>query len=101
MLEAAEASDGSVKVEPCTVEESATDLSVARPKYTTGQKILGILWDSLDKPPEERKLVSKIDCWVMTYVCFVYLCKYLDQQNVRMVAVCPRPRICPLVSQDS
>ncbi|RDW86039.1 putative pantothenate protein [Coleophoma crateriformis] len=54
----------------------------SRDKRSLRRRILAVIWDSLDKPAEERKLVTKIDCWVMTYVCIAYLCKYLDQGNV-------------------
>lgn len=46
------------------------------------QKIKRVLWDSLDKTPEERLFVHKIDCWVMSYICLAYFVKYLDQNNV-------------------
>ena len=45
-------------------------------------KLRGIIWDSLDKSPEERKFVFKVDCWVMSYICVAYFVKYLDSMNV-------------------
>lgn len=53
-----------------------------RQKDTVSKKILRIIWDSLDKPPEERKFVQKIDIWIMSYVTISYFVKYLDQTNV-------------------
>lgn len=53
-------------------------------KRSLKKRILGIVWDSLDKSPEERKLIAKIDAWILTYVCIAYFVKYLDQTNVRM-----------------
>lgn len=51
-------------------------------KNTLSKRILRIVWDSLDKSPEERRFVSKVDAWIMSYVCFAYFVKYLDQTNV-------------------
>lgn len=47
------------------------------------KRILGTIWDSLDKSPEERKLIAKLDWWILSYVCVAYFIKYLDQTNVR------------------
>ncbi|KAJ4247846.1 hypothetical protein NW762_013055 [Fusarium torreyae] len=46
------------------------------------KKILGVLWDTFDKSPEERKLVTKLDWWILSYCCIAYFVKYLDQTNV-------------------
>ncbi|KAI0381309.1 MFS general substrate transporter [Hypomontagnella monticulosa] len=53
-----------------------------RQKDTATRKFLRIIWDSLDKSPEERKFINKVDCWIMTYICVAYFVKYLDQTNV-------------------
>jgi hypothetical protein len=78
------------KIDPCEVEHtSLEDAGIGRceilPKKSLGNRIRRIIWDSLDKSPEERKLITKIDCWVMTYVCIAYFCKYLDQTNVGII----------------
>ncbi|KAL2212414.1 MFS general substrate transporter [Sarocladium strictum] len=46
------------------------------------KRILAVLWDSLDKDPEERKFIAKIDWWILSYCCIAYFVKYLDQTNV-------------------
>ncbi|EED17340.1 pantothenate transporter, putative [Talaromyces stipitatus ATCC 10500] len=46
------------------------------------KRILGTIWDSLDKSPEERRLIAKLDWWILSYVCVAYFIKYLDQTNV-------------------
>ncbi|KAI1385681.1 MFS general substrate transporter [Hypoxylon trugodes] len=53
-----------------------------RQKDTITKKFLRIIWDSLDKSPEERRFIRKVDCWIMTYVCTAYCVKNLDQTNV-------------------
>lgn len=77
------------------IVETATEAGMARDeqivmegvhsqeKRSLRQKILRVLWDSLDKSPEERKFVNKADWWIMSYVCVAYFVKYLDQTNVR------------------
>ena len=34
----------------------------ARPKRPLSKRILAVIWDSLDKTPEERAFIAKIDC---------------------------------------
>jgi MFS transporter, ACS family, pantothenate transporter len=51
------------------------------------KRILGTLWDSLDKSPEERKFVAKLDWWILSYVCIAYFIKYLDQTNVSLCII--------------
>ena len=40
------------------------------------------IWDSLDKSPEERKFLFKLDTAVLTFASLGYLIKYLDQANI-------------------
>lgn len=40
------------------------------------------LWDSLDKSPEERKFLFKLDAAVLTFACLGYFIKALDQNNI-------------------
>lgn len=40
------------------------------------------IWDTWDKPPEERKFLGKLDACLLTYAALSYFSKYLDQQNV-------------------
>lgn len=49
---------------------------------TRRNRILRIIWDSLDKEPAERAFINKADFFIMTYVCVAYFVKYLDQTNV-------------------
>jgi hypothetical protein len=73
---------------------------------TTWQKIVTFIWDAwvaagdaigyvqyvisptftisdyYDKTPEERKLVHKLDCTLLTVLIFGWLMKYIDQSNV-------------------
>jgi ACS family pantothenate transporter-like MFS transporter len=40
------------------------------------------IWDTWDKSPRERKLVQKVDWWLLSYACTAYFIKSLDQSNV-------------------
>ncbi|KAF2171640.1 hypothetical protein M409DRAFT_63273 [Zasmidium cellare ATCC 36951] len=66
-----------VEVTSTTVDESSTI-----GKRTWRQNLAAVLWDSLDKTPEERKFVAKIDWWILSYCCIAYFVKYLDQTNI-------------------
>jgi hypothetical protein len=46
-----------------------------------GSRLRRLLWDSLDKSPEERAFVNKADWFIMSYICVAYFIKYLDQQK--------------------
>lgn len=62
-------------------EAASTEGQLQR-KKPLSKRILGVLWDSLEKTPEERKFIAKIDWWILTYCCIAYFVKYLDQTNV-------------------
>ncbi|GJC79538.1 pantothenate transporter liz1 [Colletotrichum liriopes] len=53
-----------------------------QPKRSLRKRIAAVVWDSLDKDPEERKFIAKIDWWILSYCCIAYFVKYLDQTNV-------------------
>lgn len=40
------------------------------------------LWDTLDKSPEERKFLFKLDAVLLTFASLGYFIKYLDQINI-------------------
>jgi hypothetical protein len=41
-----------------------------------------ILWDTLDSSPEERRFVSKIDFFILTWAGFSYFSKNLNSNNL-------------------
>ncbi|PSN70592.1 pantothenate transporter liz1 [Corynespora cassiicola Philippines] len=51
-------------------------------KRSLSKRISTVIWDSLDKSPEERAFIAKIDFWILTYACISYFVKYLDQTNI-------------------
>lgn len=40
------------------------------------------IWDSLDKSPEERRFLFKLDWAVLIFACLGYFIKALDQSNI-------------------
>jgi ACS family pantothenate transporter-like MFS transporter len=36
--------------------------SIRPPKLPLSKRILAVVWDSLDKTPDERAFIAKIDC---------------------------------------
>jgi MFS transporter, ACS family, pantothenate transporter len=42
----------------------------------------GFVWDTLDKSPEERKFLFKLDAAILTFASLGYFIKYLDQANI-------------------
>ncbi|KAH0837682.1 hypothetical protein FOPE_05239 [Fonsecaea pedrosoi] len=50
----------------------------AKPK----RKWQSYVWDTLDKSPEERRFLFKLDAAVLTFATLGYFIKYLDQINI-------------------
>lgn len=50
---------------------------------TRRARLKAAIWDTWDKSPEERRLVQKVDWWLLSYACIAYFIKALDQGNVR------------------
>jgi hypothetical protein len=45
------------------------------------------LWDTLDKPKEERWFMFKLDAALLTFASLGYFIKYLDQTNINSAFV--------------
>lgn len=93
-----ESSDTVTKPEIDVTVDSIQDESAKQ--RTWKQKIAGVVWDSLDKTPEERRFIAKVDWWILSYCCIAYFVKYLgaytDEQSCRSTtcfahAVSPSP----------
>ena len=56
----------------------AEEVIQAKPK----RRWQSYIWDSLDKSPEERKFLFKLDSAVLTFATLGYFIKYLDQSNI-------------------
>ena len=51
-------------------------------KETPTRKWQSYIWDSLDKSPQERNFLFKLDSAVLTFASLGYFIKYLDQSNI-------------------
>ncbi|KAJ9615935.1 hypothetical protein H2204_014255 [Knufia peltigerae] len=40
------------------------------------------VWDTFDKPAEERKFLFKLDAGILTFTCLGYFIRFLDQANI-------------------
>lgn len=58
----------------------AGDLSIIQQKPKKTWK--SYVWDTLDKSPEERKFLFKLDAVLLTMASLGYFIKYLDQINI-------------------
>lgn len=75
------------KAHPVGVKDGSVDSREGpAAKRPLSKRILAVVWDSLDKTPEERSFIAKIDWWILSYCCIAYFVKYLDQTNVSNVA---------------
>ncbi|KAL4945620.1 hypothetical protein BDV06DRAFT_209356 [Aspergillus oleicola] len=50
-------------------------------KRSLWRRFLGLIWDTFEGDPEERRLVRKVDYFLFSYIMLGYFIKYLDQQN--------------------
>lgn len=64
-------------------DENIAQNALPKKKVSFGKRILGILWDSLDdKPPEEHRLVRRLDSFYLIWACFYYFVMYLDSSKL-------------------
>lgn len=51
-------------------------------KQTVRQRVRSIMWDTLDRSPEERRLIAKIDFFILTWASLTYFSKNLNTNNL-------------------
>ncbi|ROV93642.1 hypothetical protein VMCG_08106 [Cytospora schulzeri] len=61
---------------------SSTDERAPVETKTLLQKFKSIVWDTLDRSPEERRFLAKIDFFILTWAGFTYFSKNLNTNNV-------------------
>ncbi|KAH7629206.1 major facilitator superfamily domain-containing protein [Sordaria sp. MPI-SDFR-AT-0083] len=59
-------------------DSQSTELVQGKPKRSWRS----YLWDTLDKSPEERRFLFKLDAVILTLASLGYFIKYLDQVNI-------------------
>jgi len=62
-------------------EERSPESSLTE-KKPLKRRIREILWDSLDRTPEERWFIHKIDFFILTWASLSYFSKNLNTNNV-------------------
>ncbi|KKA20500.1 Pantothenate transporter [Rasamsonia emersonii CBS 393.64] len=50
-------------------------------------KLVSYLWDTFDKPPEERKLLFKLDAAILSFASIGYFVKSIDSVNINSAFV--------------
>lgn len=60
------------------------EIDQSQEPQTRRMRLKAAVWDTWDKSPEERRLVPKVDWWLLSYACIAYFIKALDQGNVRL-----------------
>ncbi|GAM37431.1 hypothetical protein TCE0_024f07348 [Talaromyces pinophilus] len=63
-------------------ERTSSELSDTIIQKEVKRKWTSYIWDTLDKSPEERRLLFKLDTALLTFASLGYLIKYLDQINL-------------------
>lgn len=53
-------------------------------KRTLRKRIRSIVWDTLDRSPEERRFLAKIDFFILTWASLTYFSKNLNTNNICM-----------------
>ncbi|KAF4119889.1 MFS transporter, ACS family, pantothenate transporter [Geosmithia morbida] len=51
-------------------------------RKTWSGRVKGIVWDTLERSPEERRFIAKIDFFILTWAGFTYFSKNLNTNNV-------------------
>lgn len=59
-------------------DSQSTELVQEQPKRSWRSYV----WDTLDKSPEERRFLFKLDAVILTLASLGYFIKYLDQVNI-------------------
>jgi ACS family pantothenate transporter-like MFS transporter len=55
--------------------------------HRTWRNVQRYIWDDPDKPAIEKKLLLKLDFFLLSYTCLGYFCKNLDQTNINKAYV--------------
>ncbi|KAL4780013.1 major facilitator superfamily domain-containing protein [Aspergillus varians] len=66
------------------VDERAGDTADATAviQETPKRRWVSYIWDTFDKSPEERRLLTKLDAAILSFASLGYFIKYLDQINI-------------------
>ncbi|KAL1870871.1 hypothetical protein Daus18300_004960 [Diaporthe australafricana] len=66
---------------------SSRDEEFPMEKKSLRRRIRAVVWDTLDRSPEERRFIAKIDFFILTWAGFTYFSKNLNTNNICKFAV--------------
>lgn len=64
------------------IEQQTSSSPSPSPPNSRWRRIIGIVWDTFDGSPQERRYVRKLDTFLLSYMCLAYFIKQLDQTNI-------------------
>ncbi|KAL4769359.1 major facilitator superfamily domain-containing protein [Aspergillus nidulans var. acristatus] len=67
---------------PVTDQPATIDASETIIQETPKRRWVSYIWDTFDKSPEERRLLTKLDAAILSFASLGYFIKYLDQINI-------------------
>lgn len=82
---------GTLSVAEVSASSSNQNGSPASDKKTVRQRIKSIVWDTLDRSPEQRRFIAKIDFFILTWASLTYFSKNLNTNNLCTFDTCRDP----------
>lgn len=65
-----------------SVSTSSSDGRAVVEKKTVSRRLKAIVWDTLERSPEERRFLAKLDFFILTWAGLTYFSKNLNTNNV-------------------
>ncbi|KAK7224328.1 hypothetical protein V2G26_012331 [Clonostachys chloroleuca] len=92
--------------------QKVTSEAIARPVSTSDhseeeydkkslkRRIREIVWDSLDRSPEERRMIAKLDFFILTWASLAYFSKNLNSNNLSNAYVSGMKEELPVIGNE-
>ncbi|KAJ4249870.1 hypothetical protein NW762_012213 [Fusarium torreyae] len=69
-------------------------------KQSLKKRIREIVWDTLDRSPEERRMIAKLDFFILTWASLAYFSKNLNTNNLSNAYVSGMKEELPVVGNE-
>ncbi|CAH0040318.1 unnamed protein product [Clonostachys rhizophaga] len=69
-------------------------------KKSLKRRIREIVWDSLDRKPEERRMIAKLDFFILTWASLAYFSKNLNSNNLSNAYVSGMKEELPVIGNE-
>ncbi|CAH0057318.1 unnamed protein product [Clonostachys solani] len=79
---------------------STSDLEEEYEKKSLKRRIREIVWDSLDRSPEERRMIAKLDFFILTWASLAYFSKNLNSNNLSNAYVSGMKEELPVIGNE-